>query len=165
MLNIWFRGGENPDGTPIEVIDAIDFYFKYLFDEEWMEDPFVKEMIRDVDKSEVVAPHIIESPVLGPILPEVLSGGVKTLMMILKTDGFIFNVNHCGDNCAKWILKIAEKKDITIYLGYMMKFEGDFDIKILNTDAEAHNYQEYIEKIFTADEDVFEGTLARPIWK
>ena len=31
MLNIWFRGGENPDGTPIEVIDAIDFYFKYLF--------------------------------------------------------------------------------------------------------------------------------------
>ena len=32
MLNIWFRGGENPDGTPIEVIDAIDFYFKYLFD-------------------------------------------------------------------------------------------------------------------------------------
>lgn len=58
MLNIWFRGGENPDGTPIEVIDAIDFYFKYLFDEEWMEDPFVKEMIRDVDKSEVVAPHI-----------------------------------------------------------------------------------------------------------
>ena len=49
MLNIWFRGGENPDGTPIEVIDAIDFYFKYLFDEEWMEDPFVKDMIRDVD--------------------------------------------------------------------------------------------------------------------
>ena len=95
MLNIWFRGGENPDGTPIEVIDAIDFYFKYLFDEEWMEDPFVKEMIRDVDKSEVVAPHIIESPVLGPILPEVLSGGVKTLMMILKTDGLIYNVNHC----------------------------------------------------------------------
>ena len=165
MLNIWFRGGENPDGTPIEVIDAIDFYFKYLFDEEWMEDPFVKEMIRDVDKSEVIPPHIIESPVLGPILPEVLSGGVKTLMMILKTDGFIFNANHCGDNCAKWILKIAEKKDITIYLGYMMKFEGAFDIKILNTGAEAHNYQEYIEKIFTADEDVFEGTLARPIWK
>ena len=86
-------------------------------------------------------------------------------MMILKTDGFIFNANHCGDNCAKWILKIAEKKDITIYLGYMMKFEGDFDIKILNTGAEAHNYQEYIEKIFAEDEDVFKGTLARPIWK
>ena len=154
MLNIWFRGGENPDGTPIEVIDAIDFYFKYLFDEEWMEDPFVKEMIRDVDKSEVVAPHIIERPVLGPILPEVLSGGVKTLMMILKTDGFIFNVNHCGDNCAKWILEIGKRKDITVYLEHWMDFKGDFEIQFMNNGHIVHNAKEYDKELIKLDYDI-----------
>ena len=158
MLNIYF-------GEMEEAIYNPAVYFKNTYQDSWITNERSKAMIKDVDKSEVIAPHIIESPVLGPILPEVLSGGVKTLMMILKTDGFIFNVNHCGDNCAKWILKIAEKKDITIYLGYMMDFTGSFDIKILNTGAEVHNSEEYIEKIFTADSSVFDGTLARPIFK
>ncbi len=39
-------------------------------------------MIKDVDKSTVIAPRIIESPVLGAITPRELSGGVKTLILI-----------------------------------------------------------------------------------
>lgn len=31
-------------------------------------------MIRDVDKSEVIGPHLIESPVLGPISVKEISG-------------------------------------------------------------------------------------------
>jgi hypothetical protein len=37
-------------------------------------------MILDVDKSVVVSSHLIDSPVLGPISPKELSGGVKTLI-------------------------------------------------------------------------------------
>lgn len=33
-------------------------------------------MLKDVDKSVVIGPHMIESPVLGPITPGELSGGV-----------------------------------------------------------------------------------------
>ena len=158
MLNIYF-------GNMPEAIYNTAVYFKNTYRDSWITHEDSVRMIKDVDRSDVISANAIQSPVLGTITPLQLSGGVKTLMLIRFDHGHVFNASTCGDNCAKWILKIAEKKDITIYLGYMMKFEGDFDIKILNTGAEAHNYQEYIEKIFTADEDVFEGTLARPIWK
>ncbi|WP_405755292.1 DUF4869 domain-containing protein [Anaerovibrio slackiae] len=39
-------------------------------------------MIFDVDKSKVIGANLIESPVLGPIPPERLSGGVKTLLLM-----------------------------------------------------------------------------------
>ena len=38
------------------------------------------------------------------------------------TPEHIFNASACGDNCASWILKIAQKKDLTIRLGYLMYF-------------------------------------------
>lgn len=54
-------------------------YFDNVYEDEWIEDPFVKEMIQDVDSSTVLNAHIIESPILGPITPKELSGGVKVL--------------------------------------------------------------------------------------
>lgn len=60
---------------------------------------------------------------------------MKTLiLMAFDDEGRIFNASACGDNCAKWILKIAEKKDLTINLRHRMDFGKDgFQIKILNT--------------------------------
>ena len=42
------------------------------YEDEWLEDPVVQEMILDVDKSKVISSHVIESPVLGPIAPDEL---------------------------------------------------------------------------------------------
>lgn len=67
-------------------------------------------MIQDVDNSSVVSAHVIESPVLGAITPQSLSGSVKVLILMLKDDSFIYNLSSCGNNCAKWVLEIAEKK-------------------------------------------------------
>ena len=39
-------------------------------------------MIKDVDKSNVIGPRVIDSPVLGGISPRELSGGVKTLLQM-----------------------------------------------------------------------------------
>ena len=73
-------------------------YFNNSYDDEWITDPLTVEMIRDVDKSEVVAPHLIESPVLGPISVKEISGGVKTLILMVFDDtGKIFNASACGD--------------------------------------------------------------------
>lgn len=56
-------------------------------------------------------------------------------------------MSTCGDNCAKWILKIAKKydKDIIINLRHIMDF-GDkpFEIRIMNNDIVVHNMQEYV---------------------
>ena len=78
MLKIWYLGGD------IEVLSYASDYFDLNWEDEWIIDPFVKEMIKDVDKSEVIGPHLIESPVLGPIPPTTLSGGVKVLILMLK---------------------------------------------------------------------------------
>ena len=135
MLNIIY--GEIEDE---KYISDPDIYFNNTYEDAWLIDEFSRKMISDIDKSTVVGPNLIDSPFLGPIPPKQLSGGVKTLILINNDNEHIFNASACGDNCAKWILKIAEKKDITIRLGYLMNFgEDSFDIKILNNGKIVHN--------------------------
>ena len=109
-------------------------------------------MIQDVDHSHVISAHIINSPILGAITPRELSGGVKVLILMLKDDSFIYNISNCGDNCAKWILKIADNKDLTVYLQHIMHFEGNFKIQIMNTGKIVCNPQEYVEGLLEAEE-------------
>lgn len=146
MLHIYYGDLEKENYISIPAI-----YFKNTYNESWIIDELSKEMIKDVDGSEVLGPHLIDSPFLGPIPPERLSGGVKTLMLINNDAEHIFNGSACGDNCAKWILKIAETKDITIRLGYLMDFgKGSFDIMIENTGEIVHNLAELNEKVLLA---------------
>ena len=72
MLNIYY-------GDMKEAVYNTSAYFKYDYEDSWIVDPFVKEMIQDVDKSIVLDSGVIDSPVLGKIPPTGLSGGVKTL--------------------------------------------------------------------------------------
>ena len=97
------------------------------------------------DKSIVIGPGVIDSPVLGAITPQELSGGVKTLILIAHVPDKIFNASTCGDNCAKWLLKMGEKKDITINLRHLMDFvRQEFVINILNTNQIVHDMRELI---------------------
>ena len=120
-------------------------YFKYDYEDEWIVDPFVKEMILDVDKSTVLDSGVIDSPVLGNIPPTGISGGVKTLILVKFNTDKIFNASTCGDNCAKWLLKIAESEDRTVNLHHLMDFgDGSFTIRILNTNQIVHSMYELV---------------------
>ena len=139
MLKIFF-------GDKEEAIYNTSVYFKNTFLDEWIMDPFSTEMIKDVDNSVVIGPHVIESPVLGPITPKELSGGVKTLILIYKDREHLFNASNCGDNCAKWLLKMAEDEDITINLRHLMDFgNGQFKIEVLNNGKIVHNMTELVD--------------------
>ncbi|MDO4805490.1 MAG: DUF4869 domain-containing protein [Lachnospiraceae bacterium] len=123
-------------------------YFDNQYEDEWITNPLSVDMIKDVDKSVVIGPHLIESPVLGPISVRELSGGVKTLMlMAFDESGKVFNASACGDNCAKWILEIAKRKDLTINLRHLMDF-GDrtFAAELLNTNETIHTMREFVIK-------------------
>ena len=143
MLKVYMGELENEIYNP-------SMYFDNQYDDEWIIDELSKEMIKDIDKSEIVNSRIIDSPVLGPITPKELSGGVKTLMLLAFDDsGKIFNGSACGDNCAKWILKIAETRDVTITLHHGMRFgAGPFEIEILNNNKIVHNRSEWLENIY-----------------
>lgn len=151
MLKIWYRGGN------IKVLDNAPVYFDGAFRPEWLEDDLVKRMIKDVDGSDVIGPYLIISPVLGPIAPTYLSGGVKVLILLLKEPKFIYNLSNCGDNCAKWILEIAKDRDIIAFLGHIMRFDGNFEIEILNTGNIVHNMQEYVMELIKIDNMVTSG--------
>lgn len=121
-------------------------YFKNTYEPEWFDSKLAKKMIRDIDDSEVLSGECISSPVLGQIPPERLSGGVKTLLLMLNEPDKIFNASTCGDNCAKWILEIGKQIDVTINLRHMMGFGKDtrFEIKVKNGGETAHSMKELI---------------------
>ncbi len=138
MLNIYY-------GRMSEAIFNTAVYFKNVYEDSWITDSFSKEMILDVDKSIVLGNGVIDSPVLGKIAPVSLSGGVKTLILMKNEPQKIFNASTCGNNCAKWILKIGEMQDITINLRHLMDFgRSSFDIHILNTDQVVHSMKELV---------------------
>lgn len=138
MLKIIFGNCE-------DAIYNTSVYFKNTYQDEWITDELSVEMIKDVDKSVVIGPRLIESPVLGAISPKELSGGVKTLILINKDRNKIFNASTCGDNCAKWLLKIGETDDVIINLRHLMDFGGDeFEIEIMNTHQIVRNMKELI---------------------
>ena len=97
MLNIYF--GDMP-----EAVYNTAVYFNYTYEDEWLTSDFAKEVIKKIDKSNVLGPHAIESPVLGVIPPENLSGGTKTLLLMANDPEKVFNASTCGDNCAPFIL-------------------------------------------------------------
>ena len=115
MLNIYLGDMENAIYHP-------PVYFDNTYEDEWITDELSVKMIKDIDKSDVIGPHLVQSPILGPISTKELS----------------------GDNCAKWILRIAGKKNLTINLHHIMDFGKDFEAKILNTGEIVHSMAEFI---------------------
>jgi hypothetical protein len=138
MLNIYY-------GNMPEAIFNTAVYFKNVYEDEWITDPVAREMILDVDKSIVLDNAVIDSPVMGKIAPTELSGGVKTLILMKNERSKVFNASTCGDNCAQWILKLADMDELTINLRHLMNFgNGTFDIRIMNTNQVVHSMKELV---------------------
>ena len=149
MLSILFGNCEKEN-----YIDNPDMFFDNTYEEEWLEDDLSKEMVKDVDNSELVSPYLVISPVLGSISINRLSGGVKTLIQIAHDRTHIYNASACGDNCAPWMLKIGESQDVLVRLGHIMHFpEGDFRIRIENNGAIVHTQEELVKNV------IMEGLL------
>ena len=145
MLNVYF--GDMPGA-----IFNTAVYFKNTYRDSWITNPLSVQMIKDVDKSDVVSESVIESSVLGSITPLALSGGVKTLMLVKFDREHVFNASTCGDNCAKWLLKIAENRKVVINLHHVMDFgKGPFKIKVLNNGKIVKN----MDELLTATVDCF----------
>lgn len=152
MLHIYFGHRE-------DALVGISNYFDLVFEDEWMATELTKRMILDVDKSTVLYPRVIDSPVLGPISPRELSGGVKGLILMAYDDdmlGSYFYGEQFGDNTAKWILEIAKNRDIYITLNHFMEFDRNFkqDVYIDNTDEIINSYDEYFDVYFEIRKDI-----------
>lgn len=62
MLHIHFGSMEG------EIYDPAT-YFLNQYDDEWITSDLAKEMVRDVDRSEIISSRVIDSPVLEAYYP------------------------------------------------------------------------------------------------
>ncbi len=139
MLNIFF--GDMP-----QAIYNTSTYFNNVYLDSWLEDELDQKMIKSVDKGQVLSANAVETKALGLIPPTKLSGGVKTLMLMHHLPDKVFNASNCGDNCARWILAIAKKQDITINLRHIMDFGNHkLQVRVLNNGQEVDNMGDLAE--------------------
>ena len=125
MLKIFF--GKHPD----EIYNT-DVYYRNQYDKMWVMDSFAKKIIADIDDSTVIAPDVIQNDIFGSFNSTELSTGVKTILLIKNQPNRIFNISNCGDNCAKYILELAENRDIKVTLHHIMNFGSSFSLKVIN---------------------------------
>lgn len=136
-------------GPCCESLHNVDGYFNLNYDPEWLSDPMVKEMILDVDDSEVKEDGSILSPVLGSISPWTLSTGVKALIIMLKVPDLTVDANACGDDCSTWMLKIGDIQDVFVNLGYFIEWYEDqhkAEFIIVNDGTKVHSRAEFADK-------------------
>lgn len=128
MINIKF--GVLPDA-----LQSGDGYFDNWLDEEVLETDFAKRVVREIDKSELVSKRLVQSPVLGSIPVSDISGGAKSLIILMFTDK-IMELEALGDNCFPLLFEIGKQKDITLSMeAYRDLFgSGVSQVRLLNTD-------------------------------
>ena len=120
MLCIIF--GEIPEDMEKKYVYNTSMYFDNTYLDSWLTDDLSVKMIKSVDKAVVLSPNAVDSKALGVIPVTKISGGLKTLLLLRHDDTKILHASTCGDNCAKWILRIAKesKKDIVINVRHVM---------------------------------------------
>ena len=132
MLNIYLDNCR--EELPKKFESYVSQYFDEVYESEWFSDEFVKRIIRQIDKSEVVGVGSsinIYNDVLGNFPPQNLSSGCKGLILLLKED-IAINGDRLGDNCMELLLEIAQNKDIFISLSHTPPFPNEFDAYIIN---------------------------------
>ena len=138
MLSIYF--GDMP-----EAVYNTSVFFDNQYLDDWITDDFSKAVIKAIDKGEVISPNAVDTKALGVIPVTKIAGGTKTLILVNNRPDKVFNASTCGDNCAKWLLKIGKKKDVTVNLRHLMDFgKSDFEIKVLNNGDIVHNMKELV---------------------
>lgn len=145
MLNIWY--GEIKSKRFIETPNA---WFDAAADAEWILGNMEKEILRDIDKADVISENLIISDIRGALPPTYISGGSKALIIAKNRPDKIVNATASGDNCAKWYLEIAKYQDITVRLSYLMRFPEPFEIRILNTGRVVTTWRDFCHEAITS---------------
>ena len=141
MLHVYVGNNE-------EAIYPGSKYFDACIDTAVITEDFSRKVIREIDKSDVVSENLIISSVIGPIPPNYLSGGVKTLMILYKEDKMV-DIDSMGENCFPYIWMLAEEKDVKLSMeSYRDLYQfGKGTVHILNDDSFIDNGRDFMFKV------------------
>jgi hypothetical protein len=148
MLTVFF-------GFRNDAVIKPDDFFNVLCEPDWLEDPLVRQMVLDIDKTEIISANLAISPVFGPISPKQLSGGVKALILMYKYPGYICNGYSMGNNCYDWVVKISHVCDCyvtietTVLIGNRSIDQSPFDAFVENNGHKINTIAEYYAEYYS----------------
>lgn len=130
-----------------DIIWNPDSMFRNVYQNEWFNDPLVLKMIEDIDHSKHLLDDVFMHEDFGAITAQNLSGGVKTLILLLKYNLGDKRVlmSHLGDNCFKYLKYISNIKDIRLVGNCLIASkDGEVSYYLENVGREVDNVVDYI---------------------
>lgn len=109
-------------GLRDNTVFQFDIIFKHALTDPWFKHPLLQQIVKDIDKSEVIDGPIIKSPIFGLMPTQRLSSGTKALALMLFRPEKEYYATCMGDNCGKWIVEISKLHDVHIALDRIMEF-------------------------------------------
>lgn len=125
MLDIiWGRINVPESLKPIVIMDSRWYYLEHM-KASWFDDPFIKEILLEVDRATVVCQNALLSDKDEGFSTASISTGSKTLCCIYFDREHIFYGSQLGDNCLPYLVRMAANRDITIVLEHYADFTED----------------------------------------
>lgn len=165
MLTIIFGRENVPEELKPKVYLASPDFFELYKKPEWFSDPFVQEFLMAIDGTEVLFEEALKDYKGRGISTMMISTGCKTLCCVYFHPERIFYGSLMGDNCMPFLLRIADKQDITLVFEHCVIFEEEHYVnhvimnngkRICNGDdfddsyavwVEEKNRDDYIERV------------------
>lgn len=142
MLYVYFN---TEDGIPEDYISKTKEYFDYMFEDSWLENKNVQNILKEIDDVDVLRQAVLFNKDYGYLNPTQLSTGCKTLILVevlnLKVNG-----DRMGDNCYPILFNIAENKDVYIYLNHYPNLKENKEAFILNTNQLVKTANEFFDE-------------------
>lgn len=130
---------------------SIDEIFNHIIRNrlDWFEDPFIQKIVKEIDNTTVINAFTLDSPVLGKISYERLSGGAKALILLYKEPSIELWGSLCGDNCIPLMCEISEIHDIIVKFSHIPRnFPENSKAVFLDNGEEANTGKEIMDGIF-----------------
>lgn len=94
------------------IVKAPSQLFKLAKQPEWFDDPFVKQLIEDIDGTKVLYQYALLDKNGKGIPPEYLSDGCKSVILMKYLPDRLYSNEFFGHNCWPHIAKLAESGSI-----------------------------------------------------
>ena len=94
------------------IVKAPSQLFKLAKQPEWFDDPFVKQLIEDIDGTKVLYQYALLDKNGKGIPPEYLSNGCKSVILMKYLPDRLYSNEFFGHNCWPHIAKLAESGNI-----------------------------------------------------
>lgn len=149
MLNLIFQKAKAKDPKTVRV-DSRDF-FSIEKKVEWFQDPFVQQIIREVDHAECEEGFVLRNEEGIAIPPEYLSTGAKTAICVYEFPELIFNATQMGDNALNFVLQLSLERDITLLVYRVLPYDSFRDLDVYK-DYKKIEFEDWLDFCTKVDE-------------